>query len=248
MTKPVSIRFFAELNDFLAIARRHTAFKQDIKKPRSVKDLIESIGVPHIEVDLIIVNAKSVDFTHSIAGGEQIEVYPASCKPRISPLIHNQPEPLTSPGFVLDVHLGRLAAYLRMLGFDTLYRNDYDDPELAEISARESRILLSCDLKLLTRKQIRFGYFIRSRKPRQQIVEVLTRSHLTEQQQSLARCMQCNGIIQAVAKKDIIARLLPLTRKHYENFYQCDSCGKIYWEGSHYQKMQGLIQKFKAGD
>lgn len=245
MSKPVTLRFFAELNDFLPAHKRHSAFGCDIKKTRSVKDLIESLGIPHIEVDLIIVNQQSVDFSHQIEGGEQIRIYPANCQPAITPLLHNQPPPLANPRFVLDVHLGQLANYLRMLGFDTLYRNDYDDPTLAEISASEQRILLSCDIKLLTRKQVVYGYFVRSRKPSQQILEVSRHYRLNRYPQTLDRCINCNGIIHAVNKQDILDQLLPLTRKHYDEFFQCDSCHKIYWEGSHYQKIQSQIEKFK---
>ena len=246
MSKPVTICFFAELNDFLLAHQRHRAFDCDIKKTRSVKDLIESLGIPHVEVDLIVVNEESVDFSCQIHGGEQIRVYPVHSHPGIMPLLHNLPPPLPNPRFVLDVHLGRLANFLRMLGFDTLYRNDYDDPTLADISAAENRILLSCDLKLLTRKQVEYGYFVRSRDPAEQIIEVSRRYQLNEHPQTLDRCINCNGTIQEVNKKDIQHQLLPLTRKHYQQFFQCDHCKKIYWEGSHFEKMQALIEAIRS--
>jgi hypothetical protein len=151
----------------------------------------------------------------------------------------------TAPLFLLDVHLGRLVTYLRMLGFDTLYQNNYDDPTLANISANENRTLLTCDRKLLMRKQVVHGYLVRSREPRQQILEVLTRFNLFDHQNAIARCLRCNGMIQTVDKQTILAQLLPLTKKYYDKFYQCDSCNKIYWEGSHYSKMQLLIEKIK---
>ena len=296
MSDQINIRFFSELNDFLPPDKRNTNFNVEVKKTRSVKDLVESIGVPHPEIDLIIVNDESVDFNQLIQGGEQIDVYPKPNTVNITPLtrnshrvlqishcrldlardyliernnisyfrdqkiscgitdqarsvtncgkcglIHNQPQPSPEQGFVLDVHLGKLAAYLRMLGFDTLYRNDYDDPTLADISANENRILLSCDRKLLMRKQVRYGYIIRSDNPRQQIVEVLTRFELFDFQAEFARCMECNGIIHAIDKQQIESQLLPLTREHYDKFYRCDSCKKIYWEGSHFSKMQAVI-------
>lgn len=247
MLDQINIRFFSELNDFLQPDQRNNNFNLEVKKNRSVKDLIESIGVPHTEIDLIIVNAESVDFSRLIKGSEQIEVYPNSNIVDITPLIHNQPEPSPEQGFVLDVHLGKLAAYLRMFGFDTLYRNDYDDPTLAEISANENRILLSCDRKLLMRKQVNYGYIIRSDKPRQQIIEVLTHFKLFNVRPEFKRCITCNGIIQSIKKQQIESQLLPLTRKHYDNFYQCNSCKKIYWEGSHFSSIQTFIKNIKEG-
>ncbi len=245
MSEQVNIHFYAELNELLPTAWRDTRFNYEIKKTRSVKDLIESIGVPHPEVDLIFIGNKSVDFNYPVEGGEDIRIYPPTIKLDKSSLVHNHPQPLAEPRFLLDVHLGRLATYLRMLGFDTLYRNDYDDPELADISANQKRILLTCDRKLLMRKQISYGYLVRSRNPREQIDEVLKRFELFHYQATIARCLQCNGIIKVVAKQKIESRLLPLTRKHYDRFYQCDSCRKIYWEGSHFGKMQKLIKKIK---
>jgi len=248
MSEKVNIRFYAELNELLPSKWRNSAFNYEIKKPRSVKDLIEAIGVPHTEFDLIFIDDRSVDINYLVEGGERIRIYPPTNGLDKPSLIHNQPVALVNPQFLLDVHLGRLATYLRMLGFDTLYRNDYDDPDLADISATQNRILLTCDRKLLMRKQISYGYLVRSRKPGEQIVEVLKRFELFHYQSTVARCMQCNGIIHDVAKQQIESQLLPLTRQHYEKFYQCDTCHKIYWEGSHFEKMQVLIKKMKSAN
>jgi len=247
MPDEVNIRFYAELNLLLPAKQRDTGFNYEIKKTRSVKDLIESIGVPHTEVDLIFVNDESVDFTYQIEGGEQIRIYPSSNNLDNPALIHNQPGALAEPKFLLDVHLGRLATYLRMLGFDTLYRNDYDDPTLAHISAQQNRILLTCDRKLLMRNAVTHGYLVNSRKPRQQIHEVLKRFDLFDYQNERARCLRCNGIIHTVSKQAIATQLLPLTKKYYDDFFQCDSCDKIYWEGSHHSKIQTLVATVKAG-
>lgn len=148
---------------------------------------------------------------------------------------------------MLDVHLGRLAAYLRMLGFDTLYENDCDDPTLADISAGQQRILLTCDRLLLMRKQISYGYFVRNRQPHQQLIEILSRYDLYEDIRPFTRCVHCNGNTRAVNKQDIESQLLPKTKKYYDKFYQCDSCKKIYWQGSHYLRMQDMISKVKDG-
>lgn len=250
MLKQISLRFYQELNDFLPSDQRETRFNFNLISPRSAKDLIESIGVPHTEVDLIIVNGESVDFNYGVEEGDNISVYPVSALQHTSlakaPLKHCQPKPLRDSRFVLDVHLGKLAGYLRMLGFDTLYRNDYNDPTLASISVEEDRILLTCDLQLLMRKHIIHGYFVRSRDPQQQLLEIMTRFVLVNKQHPFTRCMNCNGKIQAVGKEVIKSKLLEQTKKYYDEFYLCESCNKIYWKGSHYQKMKKMIEKLKT--
>ena len=247
MTGQVYIRFYAELDELLPSSRRNSGFSYPIKKSRSVKDLIEAIGVPHTEIDLLFVNDLPVDFDYLVTGGEQIDVYPPTGGPHKASSLHNQPDPPAEPRFLLDVHLGRLAINLRMLGFDTLYRNDYDDPTLADTSATQNRILLTCDRKLLMRKKIQYGYLVRSRNPPEQVREVLKRYRLFDYRSTVARCLNCNGIIQSVSKAEIEDRLLPLTRKYYDDFYQCDSCRKIYWEGSHFDNIQQSIKHLKSG-
>lgn len=251
MSQQLKIHFYRELNDFLPEQQRNTDFLYESRQPRSVKDLIEAIGVPHTEVDLIIVNQQSVDFNYLVQHGDHISLYPVLKASKlqqlsVTPLIHCQPKALDRPCFVLDVHLGRLAAYLRMLGFDSLYRNDYDDPTLAKISADENRILLTCDRLLLMRKQVVYGYFVRARQPRQQLLEVVARYDLYETQKPFSRCMHCNGKTHQVSKEEIKEHLLENTEKYYDTFYQCLSCNKVYWQGSHYQKMKALVEKIKT--
>ena len=246
--KQINIRFYEELNDFLPQEQHKHELTQELHKERSVKDLIESFGVPHTEIDLIIVNGESVNFNYLVKDGDRISVYPVFESLDISPLNHCQPKPMRNTRFVLDGHLGRLAAYLRMLGFDTLYRNDYDAPELAETSANEHRILLTCDRRLLMRKQITHGYFVRERQPKLQLLEILKRFDLYNNQQPFTRCMRCNGITQPVNKQEIDARLLPKTKKYYDEFFKCETCNNIYWKGSHYLKMQEIIRKIKTGN
>lgn len=246
MQQKITLRFYKELNDFLAKDKRESAFNYDYKQAGSVKYIIESVGVPHTEVDLIIVNGESVDFHYQINCGDNISVYPANTSLDITPLIHCQPEPLEKSQFILDVHLGKLAAYLRMSGFDTLYRNDYDDPELAKISLESQRILLSYDRQLLMRKNITRAYFVRSRQPQQQLLEVISRFNLSHKLKPFTRCIQCNGCLQKVEKKTVKNRLLPRTLKYYEDFFECQSCHKVYWKGSHYEKMNQIIKQIQT--
>ncbi|MDH5711535.1 MAG: Mut7-C RNAse domain-containing protein, partial [Gammaproteobacteria bacterium] len=183
----------------------------------------------------------------AIKASDRVNLYPQSKHPEnILPLVHCQTTLISEPHFVLDVHLGRLAAYLRMMGFDTLYRNNYDDPRLANISAQEQRILLTCDRQLLMRKQVSHGYFVRSRQPGQQLLEIMKRFNLHEKQKPFTRCMHCNGKTRPVEKREIEQQLQPKTRRYYHEFYQCTQCKKIYWHGSHYRKMQNLINGIKT--
>jgi len=234
----VQIRFYAELNDFLPALQRQVTFQDCFKQAGSIKDMIENLGVPHTEIDLILINGESVGFSYLVKGDDCISVYPVFESLDVS---HVHCKPLRRTGFVLDTHLGRLAAYLRMLGLDTLYRNDYDDPSLANISVAEERILLTRDIKLLMRKQITHGYFVRNIQPLQQLLEILSRFDLFKAQKPFSRCTHCNGEIRAVDKQAIASQLLPRTSAFYNEFWQCTQCQKIYWKGSHYQRMQQFI-------
>jgi uncharacterized protein with PIN domain len=248
MSGSVQIRFYEELNDFLPTEQRRTTFQHPLKQPGSIKDMLEALGVPHTEIDLILVNGHSVDFNYLVQDGDRISVYPVFESLDITPVTRLRPAPLRITRFVLDTHLGRLAAYLRLFGFDTLYRNDYDDPTLADISVKEHRILLTRDKQLLMRKQITHGYYVRATQPRKQLLEVLTRFDLRETRQPFTRCMHCNGEIRPVAKEEIEWRLLPRTKAWCTEFWQCSQCNKIYWKGSHYQRMLQLIKSINEND
>ena len=239
----VALRFYAELNDFLRDARKFKRFEIELDRRTSVKDLIESLGVPHTEVEVILANGKSVDFNYIVKTQDDLSVYPMFESVDVSPLLKLREAPLRHTRFVLDCHLGRLARYLRQLGFDTLYRNDYTDDVLAETSAREHRILLTRDRSLLKRSIITHGYFVREFDPRKQLDEVIRRFDLRNQIIPFGRCTRCNGIVERVDKKSIEHRLEPKTRLYYEDFWQCGTCNQIYWEGSHVKHMIALAEE-----
>ncbi|MCD4696611.1 MAG: Mut7-C RNAse domain-containing protein, partial [Bacteroidales bacterium] len=144
--------------------------------------------------------------------------------------------------FILDVHLGKLARYLRMLGFDTLYENNYPDPQIIDIAKKEKRIILTRDVGILKNSAVTHGYWVRSQNPREQLREVITRFDLSVNIKPLFRCMECNGIIEKVDKKEIIDQLKPKTKKYFNEFFRCTQCKKVYWEGSHYKKMINSIK------
>jgi uncharacterized protein with PIN domain/sulfur carrier protein ThiS len=237
-----TIRFYAELNYFLPANRRQVDFECTCESGTSIKHLVEALGVPHTEIDLLLVNGAPVDFSYPVQDGDRISVYPVFESLDLSPLAHLRPQPLREPRFVLDAHLGKLAVFLRMLGFDALYRNDYGDEELARISSQEQRILLTRDRGLLKRSLVTHGYCIRQDDPRQQIAEVLQRFDLYHLVAPFQRCLRCNGLLETVDKDAIFDQLQPDTRQYFQEFRRCQACGQIYWKGSHYQRMQQMIE------
>ena len=241
-----TFRFYAELNDFLPPGLRQRAFRHRFNGDATVKDRVESLGVPHPEVELILANGQPVGFDYLVQDGDRIAVYPHFHSLDIPSSSRASPEPPSPPRFVLDAHLGKLASYLRMLGFDVLYRNDYDDEELARTASQERRILLTRDRGLLKRREVIHGYCLRSLRSREQLLEVLRRFDLGGAIAPFHRCLRCNGLLEPVAKEAILAQLEPKTRRYYHEFFRCQQCGQIYWKGSHFQRMQAFIQEMNG--
>ncbi|HID81924.1 MAG TPA: twitching motility protein PilT [Chromatiales bacterium] len=239
----IQLRFYEELNDFLPVALRKVEFTHDITRKASVKDVIESFGVPHPEVEIILVNGKSVDFSYIVQNGDRISVYPMFESLDISSLLQLRPRPLRLPHFIVDANLGALARYLRLLGIDCLYQNNYSDNEVATISDEQQRTVLTRDRTLLQRKIITHGYFVRADKPLIQTKEVLKRFDLYRSLAPFTRCTRCNGILKPVEKESIMERLEPLTKKYYDDFLICPDCQQIYWEGSHQQRAKILVNE-----
>ena len=237
----VTIRFYAELNDFLEPERRQVALEAAAAGRQSIGELIEALGVPPAEVDLVLVHGRSVDFSYLFEEGDRISVFPVFESVDITPLLKVRPRPLRQTRFVLDTHLGRLATYLRLLGFDSLYRNDYDDPELVKISTGEGRVLLTRDRGLVKRRALTHGYLVRETSPRRQLVEVLERFDLHRSAAPFARCLRCNERLRPVPKEAVEARLPARTRRDYDEFKLCPGCDRILWKGSHYQRMRRLV-------
>jgi uncharacterized protein len=234
-------RFYAELNDFLSIQKKEVSIERPFTERASVKDTIEALGVPHPEVGCIEVNGKYVDFSYIVRDGDTINVYPISAKVSQLSKISIRPQLPSKIRFVIDIHLGKLATSLRLLGFDTLYRNDYADEELARISSSEERILLTRDCGLLMRSIVVHGYFVRNTDPQQQIVEVMQRFNLYQLVSPFQRCLRCNGLLASVPKEAIVDQLPESIRLYVNEFYQCQNCNQVYWKGSHYEKLQQFI-------
>ncbi|WP_328411038.1 Mut7-C RNAse domain-containing protein [Nocardia sp. NBC_00403] len=246
MTAGVELRVYAELNDFLHPQARYATQLRPIRPHQTVKDIVEAAGIPHPEVDLLLVNGESVDFGHHPQPGDRLAAYPMFETLDIGPLTRVRPRPLRDPRFVVDVNLGGLARLMRLMGLDTRYEWTADDAALAETAATEHRVLLTRDRGLLERRNVTHGVFVRSDRPFEQIVEVIRRLDLADRLAPFSRCLRCGGIVTAVAKQDIIDRLEPLTRRYYDTFRRCPDCGRIYWEGSHQQRLNDLIARICA--
>ncbi len=241
------LRFYAHLNDFIAHKRRQVTFEHRFSGSPSVKDMIESLGVPHTEVAQILVNESAVDFNYHVQDGDRISVYPVFEALDLPDALSVQPQnqPTHDTRFVADVHLGRLAAYLRMLGFDTLYPDDYRDEELARISSVEDRILLTRDRGLLKRRIVERGYAVRADDPWEQLAEVIKRFNLYDAIEGFCRCVTCNGVLEDVDKADILDQLSDRTIQYYDTFRRCTACGKLFWRGSHYEQIDQFVEKLQ---
>lgn len=208
----------------------------------SVKDAIESLGVPHTEVDLIFAGRRSVDFNYHLQDEDKIKVYPVTARPRVKNVQHLSIRHLKKTRFVLDSHLGKLARHLRLLGFDSLYKKDFPDREIAEIAQRQGRVVLTRDIGLLKNKAVKYGYWVRGTDPNRQVQEILRRFALWEDIRPFRFCLECNGQIKKVAKKKISERLPPRVKEYYNAYYMCPQCRRVYWQGSHHRKLADFVQ------
>lgn len=242
----ISIRFYGALNDFIAPSARNQTIIHRFNRKASIKDMIESFNVPHPEIEQILVNATEVNFDYIVQDGDNIAVYAFDACLTHPPEIRLRPETPQPPAFVVDGNLGKLVRYLRLLGFDCLYRNDYHDREVAEIAAVQQRTVLTRDRALLQRKTVVYGYFVRSDEPKAQTREVLQRFDLFRWIKPFSRCVRCNGLLAVVDKHSVAHRLQPLTRQFYDRFLRCSDCERIYWQGSHYARIKQLVGEFRT--
>lgn len=242
-----NFRFYEELNDFLSREHDGQTIAYRFGGRPAIKDPIEVLGVPHTEVDLILVNDASVGFEYPLQDGDRVAVYPVFERFDISPLQRLRPEPLRKTAFMVDVNLGKLARHLRMLGFDAAYDNRLDDAAIVDRAVREYRIVLTRDRRLLFRKAVTHGLWIRAVDADLQVKEVLQRLDLYRHVRPLQRCMACNGSIETVEKERVWSRLEPLTRRYYDRFFRCSQCQRIYWQGSHVAHMSAAIRELLEG-
>jgi uncharacterized protein with PIN domain len=227
-------RFYAELGDFLPPLRRGRSFEQAVAPHQSVKHVIEALGVPHTEVGLLLVNGQAVDMGRRLAANDRVAVLPALR--RLMP-----PADGKVACFAADAHLGRLARYLRFAGFDTLWENDWDDAQLVAVADQEERIVLTRDRAVLMHRALRAGCYLRDKEPLAQLADVARRYALDLGGGRSGRCLQCNDLLQAVAKSEVKAQLLPGTLDGFDEFWRCGQCRRVFWRGSHWRRMRQAV-------
>jgi hypothetical protein len=234
------VRFYGELNDFLPPDRRGRRIVHSFDAGPSIKDVIESLGVPHPEVELMVVNSEPVDFSYTLQRGDYISVYPAFHSIDLGAIPQLRLKLASPLRFILDVHLGRLAGYLRLLGIDACYRNDFKDAEVSRSAAEEGRVVLTRDRGLLKRGEVVHGYWVRHTEPKKQLLEILRRYDLARGVDLFTRCLVCNSRLEPVEKETIATRVPERTAERFQDFHACPGCGRVYWKGSHYQRMLKL--------
>jgi len=239
-------RFYEELNDFLAPERRKTTFPVPIDRGRSVKDAIESVGIPHTEVDLVLVDGASVAFGHVLRGGERVAVYPVFERLDIAPVVHLRPSSLREMRFVLDCHLGKLARHLRMAGFDSLWEVDYGDEEIVALSVAQKRVVLTRDKGLLKRRAVERGHFVRETQSERQFCEVVRAFQLELLLKPFTRCRVCNSTLREVSGESVRGRVPEKVRSAQQDFTECPDCGRIFWRGTHYERLSRILRAAAA--
>ena len=242
-SREIEIRFYAELNDFLPQDRRQHAFRYGFHGTPSVKDTIEAIGVPHTEVDVILVNGCSVGFDYLLQGSERVAVYPVFERYDVSPVTRLRAAPLRVSRFIADVHLGSLARNLRLLGFDTTWERDLTDEEIVDIALNEHRIILTRDKGILKNCRVTHGYWLRNTDPLRQLDEVVRAIDLGRDIRPYTRCMECNGEVQPVARSAVVHSVPLQVFLVYRDFKQCQRCHRVYWKGSHLRRLDKTIER-----
>ncbi|MEJ2621770.1 MAG: Mut7-C RNAse domain-containing protein [Candidatus Thiodiazotropha sp.] len=237
----VTLRFYEELNDFLPGTLRKRDIDWESQPGESLKHLIEAVGVPHTEVEVVLVNGRSVGLDCQLQAGDRISVYPMFESLDVTPLLRLRAKPLRQPKFIADAHLGKLARYLRLLGFDTLFFNDLGDQRLIQLSIGEARTLLTRDRALLMHRLLTHGGYLHHVDAKRQLAEVVARYDLCRMIQPFSRCMVCNGLIVSQKKVQIEQRLPAQVASRHEQFWCCRNCQKIYWKGSHYDQLLKTI-------
>lgn len=242
-----TFRFYEELNDFLPAERRGQAFTCECARAASVKHMIEALGVPHTEVELVLVNGESVDFARPVHDGDRVAVYPRFEALDITPLLKVRTQPLRVLRFIADAHLGGLARLLRMSGFDTLYDNDFEDGQIAALAAAQQRIVLTRDRELLKRRIVTHGCYVHTLKPALQLRELFERLDLARSARPFSLCVHCNLPLHEVDTELARQRVPPRAAMLYSHFLGCDACQRLYWEGSHWRNMCALLGPLLAG-
>jgi uncharacterized protein len=239
-----TFRFYEELNDFLPSARRKQPIEYRCARDASVKNAIEALGVPHTEIELVLVNGESVDFSYRVSEGDYVSVYPKFECFDVRELLRFRAQPLRITCFIADAHLGGLAKWLRLMGFDTVYSNRYRDEQIRAQAQAEQRIILTRDRELLKCRNVTHGCFVHALRPQEQLREIVDRLQLAASARPMTLCLRCNVRLTTINKSAIIDRLPARVAQRHDRFCWCESCDRVYWEGSHWQRMRELVAQY----
>lgn len=229
--KIAAFHFDEDLVLLLPKSRRDSVGSYSFTGPQSAKHLIEALGIPHTEVGSIIANGIPKGMGYLVQDGDNIKVSGMA----------DGSAGTNEPRFAVDGHLGRLNSSLRMLGFDCTYAAALTENELMDAAFQEDRFLLTRNRRLLMRKSIVRGYLVRTMAPRVQLEEVTRRFDLRRWAQPFRRCIRCNNLLTVIDKQAVTDQLKPLTRLYFDEFRICPSCAQVYWKGSHFKRMQLIL-------
>lgn len=224
----VTVHVEGELRDHLDRASTGGTVHVTLELPAGLRDIVQSLGIPHVECREVSVNGRRSTWRHTVAEGDEIVL--SSRYPLVTP----PPD----PRFLLDDHLGKLARHVRLLGLDAEHETGADDADLARRSVAESRTLLTRDRGLLMRAVLRDGRFIRAVDPRQQAIEVMRSFALTTVVAPLTRCLECNTMLVAATLEEIADRVPASTAARQDRFQRCPGCRRAYWEGTHTDQLR----------
>ncbi len=238
----VALRFRGSLVFFLYRRGRRDFFTARYRQRRSLKDLIESYGIPHVEVGAVLSRGSRIDMNYIPGHDDSIVLYPYYWTDDV--IDTGSVIPAGGVRFISDVHLRKLVRLMRFYGHDVLFNAEWDDSELAHVAAAGDRILLTRDSQLLMRKEVAYGYYLRSQNSDEQLEEILARWPLNASRRMRSRCMVCNGIIKRITgdESDYAALTVPPeVAKWCSEYFRCTGCGKIYWKGSHYDRIAARV-------
>ena len=239
-----AFRFYEELNDFLPKHRKKTIFQVEFKGKRSIRDVIEALGVPHTEVDLVLINGKSVGFEEILGNGDRVSVYPVFESLNIKNVTHLRRLPLRRTKFIADVNLGDIVKYMRLLGLDVYCDPSLSERDIIEISNKENRIILTKSKKLLKFKDVTHGVFVHPGTTQEQIRRIIEFLDIGDNVKPFSRCLCCNSLLVPVRKEEILERIPPKTKSFCSEYALCQSCDKIYWKRAHFIRMKEVIETF----
>ena len=218
------LTFHGDLNFFLR-PKSSRSVERVLSERTSIKDVIESCGIPHPEVDLILIDGEPVDFSRVLENDAAVEVYPMTADRRTC-FPEKRLQMTDIQKFMADGHLGKLVRDLRLLGLDVAYDARATDRQLLEVAKIDNRALLTRDRRLLMHAVVQHGYCLRSQHPLEQTLEVLRRFDLAPALAPFSRCLRCNARLEPVAKAAVLEQLEPLTKRYYNEFRRCGACGQ----------------------